>query len=60
MVQKFASDGTPIWLQVLSTDVYETAWGLAIAADDAVWVGHGLNVGFGQSDGELRLTKLAP
>jgi hypothetical protein len=60
VVQKLASDGTPLWSQTFDTDDYENAFGLAVSPDGSVWVGHGLDLGSNAPSGALRLTKLAP
>jgi len=60
IVQKLDPSGALIWSHLLPTDVFENTWGLAIAADDSIWVGHGEDNDADPYRGTLRITKLAP
>lgn len=60
VVRKLAPDGTELWEHRLNTDSFQRAWGLTVAADDAIWIGHGEDADIDPFRGALRITKLAP
>lgn len=60
IVQKLDPSGALLWRHVFDSDVFERAWGLTIATDDTIWVGHGTDDDVDPWRGTLRITKLAP
>jgi hypothetical protein len=60
MVQKLTPDGTVTWQHTFATDPYENAFGVTVAPDDSIWVGHGVDTGYRPNEGTLRISKLAP